>query len=90
MIVCIFEHVQWRWALHDRLARGYSRRASERCIDRRRSPSRRRGLCIDEGTLSLVKMICAINTDSLYNREWGGMMTEYPRLEYPAASWRCA
>ena len=23
MIVCIFEHVQWRWALNDRLDRGY-------------------------------------------------------------------
>jgi hypothetical protein len=22
MIVCIFEHVQWRWALNDRLALG--------------------------------------------------------------------
>jgi hypothetical protein len=26
MIVCIFEHVQWRWALNDSLARG------ERCL----------------------------------------------------------
>ena len=26
MIVCIFEHVQWRWALNDRLALGYRRR----------------------------------------------------------------
>ena len=23
MIVCIFEHVQWRWELNDRLAHGY-------------------------------------------------------------------
>jgi hypothetical protein len=23
MVVCIFEHVQWRWALNDRLALGY-------------------------------------------------------------------
>ena len=22
MIVCVFEHAQWRWALNDRLARG--------------------------------------------------------------------
>jgi hypothetical protein len=25
MIVCIFENVQWRWALNDRLALGYGR-----------------------------------------------------------------
>ena len=24
MIVCIFEHVQWRWALNDRPALGYA------------------------------------------------------------------
>jgi hypothetical protein len=28
MIVCIFEHVQWRWAHNDRLAHGYSSRPS--------------------------------------------------------------
>ena len=26
MTVCIFQHVQWRWALNDRLAPGYLRR----------------------------------------------------------------
>ena len=26
MIVCSFDNVQWRWALNDRLARGYGRR----------------------------------------------------------------
>jgi hypothetical protein len=28
MIVCIFEHVQWRWALNERLAHGYSCRCA--------------------------------------------------------------
>ena len=30
MIVCIFEHVQWRWAFNDRLAWGYSPRDERR------------------------------------------------------------
>jgi hypothetical protein len=28
MVVCIFEHVQWRWALNDSLALGYARRSA--------------------------------------------------------------
>ena len=28
MIVYIFEHVQWRWALNDILALGYARRSA--------------------------------------------------------------
>ena len=30
MTVCIFGHVQWRWALNDRLAHGY-RQATSTC-----------------------------------------------------------
>ena len=40
MIVCVFEHVQWRWALNDRLARSYGRYIERRLLLDSRAPEK--------------------------------------------------